>query len=192
MELLAVLVILLLGASNQYLARFQKPYSFEAQSEPIIEIIDAPIVLNIPAKPLAVRNQARRTAAAGKSSGTGTQVSTTTTTSGILDDSATFSTSQWTQGSAPPGGHIHDIFATSEGTLYAVAPTGVYRLRTDTTAWTRINTDIPIGPSLMPMAEHGGILYIVSADEIFTSSDKGETWHTIASQTKGTRCRSHH
>ena len=39
----AVLVtILLLGLSNQYLVRFQKPYSFKAQSEPTIEIVDAP------------------------------------------------------------------------------------------------------------------------------------------------------
>ena len=42
-----VLVILMLGASNQYLARFQKPYSFEAESEPTIEIVDAPIILDI-------------------------------------------------------------------------------------------------------------------------------------------------
>ncbi len=180
----AVLVILLLGASNQYLARFQKPYSFEAQSEPTIEIIDTPIVLDIPAKP-AVRNQVGRAAATDKSSGIGTQASTTTTTSGILDDAAKFSTSQWTQGSAPPGGHVRDIFATSEGTVYAVAPTGVYRLRTDATGWARINTDIPIGPSLMPMAEHNGILYIVSADEIFTSGDKGETWQTMGPRPKG-------
>ena len=31
----AVLILLLLGISNRYLARFQKPYSFEAASEPI-------------------------------------------------------------------------------------------------------------------------------------------------------------
>ena len=177
------LVILLLGASNQYLARFQRPYSFEAQSEPTIEIIDTPITLDIAVKP-AVRNRVGQ-AAAGKSSGTGTQVSTTTTTSATLEDSAKFSTSQWTQGSAPPGGQGRDIFATSEGTVYAVSPTGIYRLETDATAWTRINTDIPIGKSLMPMAEHGGILYIVSTDEIFTSSDKGETWKTIGPRPKG-------
>ena len=177
------LVILLLGASAQYLARFQKPYSFEAESEPTIEIIDTPIVLDIAVKP-AVRNRVGQ-AVAGKSSRTGTQISTTTATSATLEDSAKFSTSQWTQGSAPPGGYIHDIFATSEGTVYAVAPTGIYRLGTDATAWTRINTDIPIGPSLMPMAEHGGILYIVSTDEIFTSDDSGETWHTIGPRPKG-------
>ena len=178
----AVLVILLLGASNAYLARFQKPYSFEAQSEPTIQIVDTPIVLNITAKP-TVRNQVGR-AARGKSSGTGTQVSTTTA-SATLEDSAKFSTSPWTQGSAPPGGHVRDIFATSEGTVYAVTPSGIYRLRTDGTAWTRINTDIPIGKSLMPMAEHGGTLYIVSADEIFGSDDSGETWRTMGPRPKG-------
>ena len=35
-----VLVILLLGVSSQYIARSQKPYSFEAQSEPTIEIVE--------------------------------------------------------------------------------------------------------------------------------------------------------
>ena len=177
------LVILLLGASAQYLDRFQKPYSFEAQSEPTIEIVDTPIILNITAKP-TVRNRFGQ-AAADKSSGTGTQVSTTTTTSATLEDSAKFSTSQWTQGSAPPGGNVRDIFATSEGTVYAVAPTGIYRLRTDATAWARINTDIPIGESLMPMAEHGGTLYIASVDEIFASGDSGETWRTIGPRPKG-------
>ena len=180
----AVLVILLLGASNQYLARFQKPYSFEAESEPTIEIIDTPIILDIAAKP-AVQNQVGRAASADKNRGTGTQVSTMTTASATLEDSAKFSTSQWTQGSAPPGGHVRDIFATSEGTVYAVAPTGIYRLDTDATAWTRINTDIPIGEFLMPIAEHDGILYIVSTDEIFTSGDKGETWNAIGSRPQG-------
>ena len=180
----AVLVILLLGASNQYLARFQKPYSFEAQSEPTIEIIDTPIILDIAVKP-AVRNQVGQAATAGKSSGTGTQVSATTTTSATLEDPIQFSTGRWTQGSAPPGGHVRDIFATSEGAVYAVAPTGIYRLGTDATTWTRINTDIPIGKSLMPMAEHNGTLYIVSTDEIFMSGDKGETWKTIGPRPKG-------
>ena len=179
-----VLIILMLGASNQYLARFQKPYSFEAQSEPTIEIIDTPIVLDIREKP-AVRNQVGRAATTGKNSGTGTQVSTTTTASVTLEDSAKFSTSQWTQGSAPPGGNVRNIFATAEGSVYAVAPTGIYRLRTDGMAWTRINTDIPIGQSLMPMAEHGGTLYIVSTNKIFRSDDKGETWNAIGSRPQG-------
>ena len=61
----AILVLLLLGLSNKYLLRFQKPYSFEAASQPTIEIIEAPVVLETNAKP-APRNQVGRTPKAGK------------------------------------------------------------------------------------------------------------------------------
>ena len=41
----AVLIVLFLGVSNQHLVRFQRPYSFEAASEPTIEIIEVSTVL---------------------------------------------------------------------------------------------------------------------------------------------------
>ncbi|MYH80876.1 sigma-70 family RNA polymerase sigma factor [Candidatus Poribacteria bacterium] len=44
-------VVLMLGIGNQHLSRFQKPYSFDATSEMTVEIIEAPIVLNLEAKP---------------------------------------------------------------------------------------------------------------------------------------------
>ena len=79
----ALFVLLLLSASNQYLARFQKPYSFEAQSEPTIVIIDAPVVRETDAKP-ALRNQVGRAAALDKSTGAGLQGSETAATTGLL------------------------------------------------------------------------------------------------------------
>ena len=180
-----VFVILLLGASNQYLARFQKPYSFEAESEPTIEIVDTPIVLDIVSKP-SIRNQSGRTTTPGRSSSAGIQVSEAVLRSKAPEDSLRFGTSsQWTQGNAPSGGRIQDMFATSDGTVYAVAPTGIYRSEVDATAWTRVNTNVPIGESRMPMAAHNGRLYIVSVDEIFTSVDRGETWHTLGPRPKG-------
>ena len=75
-----LLVILMLSVSNRYLARFQKPYSFEAASEPTIEIIEAPIVLDIDAKP-AVRNQVGRAAVSSKNGSIGSQVSESISTS---------------------------------------------------------------------------------------------------------------
>ena len=180
-----VFVILMLGVSNQYLARFQKPYSFEAESEPTIEIVDAPIVLDTVSKP-SIRNQFGRAALPGKSSSAGIQVSEAVLRSSAMEDSLRFgATSQWTQGNAPPGGRVQDMFATSEGTVYAVAPTGIYRLEADATAWTRVNANVPIGKSRMPMAEYKGSLYIASVDEIFTSVDRGETWHTLGPRPKG-------
>ena len=180
----AVLVVLMLGVSSQYLARFQKPYSFEAESEPTIEIVDTPIILDIVAKP-AVKNQVGRTDSPGKSSSTGTKISDATSASITSEDSAKFSTAQWTQSNGPPGGLVRDIFVAAEGTVYAAAPTGIYKLTTDATAWTRINTSVPINDSLMPMAEHRDTLYIVSTDEIFTSDDRGETWQTLGPRPKG-------
>ena len=81
-----VLVALLLGISNQHLIRFQRPYSFEAASEPTIEIVDTDIVLDIVSKP-AVRNQAGRATLTRKTSGASTQVSHTGSTPNTFKDS---------------------------------------------------------------------------------------------------------
>ena len=69
----AVLIILGLGVGNQYLAHYQKPYSFEAEFEPTIEIVDAPIVLDIDVKP-AMRNQIGRAIIPGENNSTRSSV----------------------------------------------------------------------------------------------------------------------
>ncbi len=71
----ALLVVMMLGVSNQYLARFQQPYNFDATSEMTVELIDAPIVLDLPSKP-DVRNQVGRP---GKGIGAGPKDSETST-----------------------------------------------------------------------------------------------------------------
>ena len=86
--------LLMLSVSNRYLAHFQKPYSFEAESEPTIEIIDAPIVLDIDAKP-ALRNQMGQAAVLGKSSRTGLQASERDATRNASEDSLRLSETQW-------------------------------------------------------------------------------------------------
>ena len=73
------LVALLFGTSSQYLARFQKPYSFQAKSEPTIEIIEDLVVLDIDAKP-AVRNQVGRADVSGKNTGTSVRLDETLST----------------------------------------------------------------------------------------------------------------
>ena len=45
-------VLLILGVgSDQYLSRAQKPYDFDARSEMTVELIEAPVVLNLESKP---------------------------------------------------------------------------------------------------------------------------------------------
>ncbi|MCY4553111.1 MAG: sigma-70 family RNA polymerase sigma factor, partial [Candidatus Poribacteria bacterium] len=180
----AILILLLLGMSNRYLVRFQKPYSFEAASEPTIEIVDTALILDMDSKP-DVRNQLGRAGAIGKKNNTGLQASETLLTSDAQRDSRILSTSQWTQATGPQGSDVFNIFATSEGILYAAAPTGIYRLSVGAPAWTLIDTDIPIGSFHVPIAEHRDTLYIVSTDKIFASTDTGETWNIFCPRPKG-------
>lgn len=179
-----VLVVLMLGVSYQYVVHFQKPYSFEALSEPTVEIVDAPIVLDILSKP-SLRRQFGQASVPGKSSGAGTQISETTLRSNVPADLFETSTAEWTRGNAPPGGHVRDIFSTSKGTLFVNSLTGIYRLATDDNVWTNVNAKVPIIESVMPIAENRGTLYIVSTDEIFTSVDDGETWDVLCARPKG-------
>ena len=171
-----VLVILLLGVSSQYIARFQKPYSFEAQSEPAIEIVDAPVVLDTTSKP-DIQNRLGRAVTPNRSTRPGSQVSETALASNTWGDSSRFSGSQWTQVNGLQGGAGIKLFSTSEGGLYAITGTGLYRLATDGNAWALINTGLPTEDHL-PITEHGDTLYLVS-HKIFTSTDRGETWNEL-------------
>ncbi len=88
-----ILVILMLSISNRYLARFQKPYSFEATSEPTVEIIEAPIVLDTAIKP-AVRNQIGRTVAS-ETRGAGLHAAEQDSTPSAAEDSLSVSETHW-------------------------------------------------------------------------------------------------
>ncbi len=69
----AILVMIILGASNQYLTRFQQPYNFDATSEMTVEIIDTPIVLDMASK-LDARNQFGNSEILGKRDSNGKEL----------------------------------------------------------------------------------------------------------------------
>ena len=128
-----VVVMSMLGVSNQYLARFQKPYSFEAESEPTIEIIDAFIVLDIPAKP-SVRNQGGRVDAPQESRGVGTEVSDTTSASLTSGDTVTFARTAelkieqtLTQADGLASNRVLTVFEDSHGTVWFGTTDGLTR-----------------------------------------------------------------
>ena len=67
------IVLLMFGFSHQHLSRFQKPYSFNAASEMKVELIDAPVVLNLESEP-DDRTQLGNANAEGRSNGSDEQV----------------------------------------------------------------------------------------------------------------------
>ena len=89
-----LLIALLLGAAGEYLVHFQRPYSFEAVSEPTVEIIDTFIVLDADSKP-DLRNQVGRATSTDKNIGTGLQASETPLVSDRQRNSLRFSTGEW-------------------------------------------------------------------------------------------------
>ncbi len=180
----AVLIFLLMGVGTQYLSRFQKPYNLDAVSEPTVEIIDAVFVLDSPAKP-AVRHQPGSSSIPGEGIGAG-QNSNTSHFAPVPVDREEISTPkpQWVQTGGPEGGGVQNLFMASNGDLYAVADTDVYRSTDDGSAWHRVNNNIPIQGS-WHMTDLDNVLYAMSDTEIITSEDRGETWNVLGTRPEG-------
>ena len=183
----ALLVILLIGTSSQYLSSFQQPYSLESQSETSIEIVDAAVVLDIQTEPeLQKRNV--RNVLARKNEGIGQEVFANQIGSDTDRDSSQIAIrqNQWSQVQGPQGGDVNGIFLTSHGELLAVTHTGIYKTNKNITEWIRINNTLPTAYySKTPIAEHNNTLYIVTRRDIFASADGGMNWTLISRRQKG-------
>ena len=113
----AVLIVLMLGIGSQYFARFQKPYSLDAQSDMTVELVDAPIVQNLEVEP-DVRNQpGERSDIGGRDDGTGKE------SNQVVGD-----TSDYTRWNLPEGakrrlgkGILNDMQLSTDGTRLAIA-----------------------------------------------------------------------
>ena len=91
-----LLFAMLLGATNQYLAHFQKPYSFEAAAEPTVEIVDTAFLLDIDSKP-DLRSQAGRATSVDKNGSASLQADETPLVSDTQQNSLRPATLQWTR-----------------------------------------------------------------------------------------------
>ena len=180
----AVLVLLLLGTMHQYIAHFQKPYSFDALSEPTIEIVESPINIDIVSIP-AERNRIGRGVTNSRSEGVGAMVSDADLAANAQENALNSSVVRWTQTNGPQGSPRFNIFATSDNNIHAVSSTGFYKLTQDGTTWMNINTSVPINTFQSPITEHQGVIYSVNTNEIFASTDGGETWNRFCDRPNG-------
>ena len=131
----AILIILLMGASNQFIARSQPPYSFDAQSESTIEIVDAPVIRNIISKPDA-QNRVGRDTIPGRNSNKGLPTGTQSMKNNTAQEAM-----QWhlpEDAKARLGkGKINEIQYSSDGAILVVA-TGIGIWLYDTTTYQEI------------------------------------------------------
>ena len=131
----AILIILLMGASNQFIARSQPPYSFDAQSESTIEIVDAPVIRNIISKP-DVQNRVGSDTIPGRNSNKGLPTGTQSMKHNTAQEPM-----QWhlpEDAKARLGkGKIREIQYSSDGALLVVA-TGIGIWIYDTTTYQEV------------------------------------------------------
>ena len=186
----AIFIFLIMGVSSQHLARFQKPYNLNAQSETTVEIIDAPIVLDTQAK-RDLRNQAGRFDATGKNIGAGPQLSEPVLLAAaqIEKETRPSTKQQWIQASGPEEMRsVSGLLVSSWGDVYASSKIGIYRLAPDAPAWTLVS---PLPPEAsvdnhgIQIAEGNDTLYLVFPNGVFASKDRGETWAKLGERPKG-------
>ena len=118
-------VFLMLGVGSQYLSRFQKPYSFDAASEMTVELIEAPIVLNLESKP-DVRTQLGNVKTPNKGDIANQQPNNVSTS--VADAASEETDTDYSQWQLPEDakfrlgkGKLHDIKYTPDGNRIAVA-----------------------------------------------------------------------
>ena len=181
-----LLVILMLGFGPRALSRFQQPYSLDATSEMVIELVDTSVVFDLNRKP-DTRNQFGIGDTRGQGTGTGPKAGAGLLAASQADMTEDIETEpRWIPVMGPGGGRIKDLFVTSKKEVYAVGSTRLYRLAdNNNTEWALINAALPFTPYSTPIAEQNDTLYIVTETDLLMSTDRGATLHLLGSRPQG-------
>ncbi|MCE2401990.1 sigma-70 family RNA polymerase sigma factor [Candidatus Poribacteria bacterium] len=181
----AILIVLMLGIGSQYLTHFQKPYSLDAHAERMVELVDAPIFLNLEVKP-STRNQLVKANAFDKTDNNGQKPDAVLLAAAQSEgEDIAAAKQQWIQSEPIRGSEVISLLATPEGEVYAFADRNIYKLETDGQGWRHIfdtnllDTDYEEGEAVMK--KWGNTLYLILSTDLFASKDDGKTWDLIHS-----------
>ncbi len=111
----AVLLVFMLGIGSQNLLRFQTPYSLDVQADMTVDIIEAPVVLNLEVKP-DVRRQFGNLNALGESDNSGQKPDDVLLAAAQAEgEDVSVPKQQWIQSKPTAGTMVEGLLATSEG-----------------------------------------------------------------------------
>ena len=193
-----ILFVLMLGIGSQNLVRFQQPYTLDAQAETTIELVDAPVVLNIDTNP-DVRNQLGNSEALGISENDGQKPEDVLLAAAETEEDGKIFVpkQQWIQFEPAKGSPVYTIHVTPQGELYVLGgknhvlggySPSIFKLSNNETGWIHVYDIIDIllesnynmgGNS--PIAKWDDTLYFIPSHELFASKDDGKTWNLVHS-----------
>ncbi len=182
----AVLIVLMLGIGSQQLLRFQKPFSLDAQAEMTVELVDAPIVLNIDTNP-DVSNQLGNSNALGISENDGQKPDEVLLAAAETEeeDKVSVSKQQWIQSEPVKGSSVHSLHVTPEGELYVLTNANndpIYKLSANGNNWLHVFDtkllDIKgwLGSRIV---KWNNTLYYVPSHQLFAINDDSKTGDLI-------------
>ena len=178
-------VLLLLGVGTQSLSRFQKPYSFDAASEMKVELIEAPVVLNLESEP-DDRTQLGNTNAQGKNNSPEQQPDEILFAAAQTEgEDISVSKRQWVQAKPARGTWLTTVFSTPKDELYIVDDhLDIHKLSADEKKWQHISDMRSLDTNWAPrslVAKWNDTFYVVPSDQLFASTDGGVTWDLLYS-----------
>ncbi|MCG9129407.1 PQQ-binding-like beta-propeller repeat protein, partial [Candidatus Poribacteria bacterium] len=179
----AVLIALMLGIGNQHLARFQKPYSLEAQSEMSVELLEAPIIPILELEP-DVRRQFGNINAVGNNDTPRQKTDEVLLASANEGKDVIVSKQQWIQSAPITGSYTAELLATSNGDLYSYKAGHLYKLPADGKNWQHLFelwTLNHTGLNIPVLGEWNNTLYYTQSSELFASMDDAKTWNLVYS-----------
>ena len=185
-----VAILLMLGVGSQYLSRFQKPYSFDATSEMRVEIIEAPLVLDLESEP-DVRTQLGNAAAPSKNEGAGQQPDEVLFAAAQAEgEDVSVPKQQWIRGNATGNTSTETLLTTPEGEIYVIdSMRAIYKSSHETRAWQYVNNVRSLSDTWWDgetlMAKSDDTLYMIVSNKLFTSTDAGKTWIAVSDRPSG-------
>ena len=183
-------ILLLLGIGTEYLSRFQKPYSFDATSEMTVELIEAPIVLNLESEP-DDRTQLGSAVVPNKNEGTGQQSDDVLFAAAQTDgEDVSVAKQQWIPGNATGNTSTETLLTTPKGEIYVIdTMRAIYKSSHETTGWQYINNVRSLSDTWWDgktlMAKSDDTLYMIVSNKLFTSTDEGKTWIVVSNRPSG-------
>lgn len=188
----AIIVFLLIGVGIQHLYQFQKPFSFDTESEDLIEITEIQHIINSSAIPTN-RQQLGQSSNSGKGiNNESEQDNSLISADNVEMDKVSIYPSQWTKTKGPEGGFINSFFSSTHGDIFATTHTGLYKLSLSSEEWESVETALEPSLNRFGMSIDGdhlvewkNKLYLLTNQGLSVSTNRGDNWNYISETPKG-------